>query len=136
MGASMADIQSQADQKSAFTDEEIAAVEKEADKCGDRFTTAQLLGKQGTDDRSSGGYQVVWLPSARSRVEQSASGSTQPVNSAAVQSVNELLAESPSQHGNEVLGRARLAKAGSWQVLYRVDEPDKLVTVLGVKMVS
>lgn len=129
----MADVQSQARQKGAFTDEEVAAAEREADKCGDRFTAEQLLGKQGTSSQSANAYQVVWIPSARSQLEQSAASKEAAALAEPVQSVSKLLGEAPAQQGQELLGRARLAETGSCQVLYRVDEPDKLVTVLGLK---
>ena len=129
----MADIQSQAKQKGAFTDEEIAAAEKEADKCGDRFTAEQLAGSQAAGTPSGSGYQVVWIPSARSQLELSTSSAGSASMAEPVQSVSKLLGQSPAQQGKELLGRARIAEAGSWQILYRVDEPDKLVTVLGMK---
>ena len=132
----MADVQSQAREKGAFTDAEIAAATQEADKCGDRFTAEQLLGEQTTSSQSKHTYQVVWIPSARSQLEQAASNKEAASIAEPVQSVSKLLGQSPAEQGKELLGRARLAEAGSCQVLYRVDEPDKLVTVLGVKRSS
>ena len=132
----MADVQSQARQKGAFTDEEIAAATQEADKCGDRFTAEQLLGRPGASSQPANAYQVVWIPSARSQLEQSAASKGTASIAEPVELVNELLRQSPAQQGKELLGRARLAEAGSCQVLYRVDEPDKLVTVLGIKRSS
>jgi len=129
----MADIQSQARQKGAFTDEEIAAATQEADKCGDRFTAEQLLGANAASSQSKNTYQVVWIPSARSQLEQAASSKQAASIAEPVQSVSNLLGQSPAEQGKALLGRARLAEAGSCQVLYRVDEPDKLVTVLGLK---
>lgn len=129
----MADIESQARLNSVFTDEEIVAAEREASLCGDRFTAQQLLGPQAASSVLAGDYQVIWLPSARSQLEQAAASKQDEAIAEPVQRVSKLLSESPSQKGDELLGRTRLAQAGSFQVLYRVDEPDKLVTVLGLK---
>jgi hypothetical protein len=111
----------------AFTDEEIATAEKEADKCGDRFTTEQMLPGQASIDQASSPYQVIWLPSARPESQQGSSPSE------LVQTLGRLLGDSPTTYGEQLLGRARLVALGSWQVLYRVDEPDKLVTILAAK---
>lgn len=123
----MADIQAQARQKRAFTDEEIAAAEREADQCGDRFTTERLLGAQKASDGAPGRPTLVWMPSVAEQV------SKQPQQ---IQAIAKRLLQSPAQDGHEVMGRSRVLSEGGCDVLFRYDKPDQLVTVLAVKRVG
>lgn len=80
-------------------------------------------------------FQVVWLPSARAQLQKISALNSDAARQTAeqVQSLSQRLSDSPQQPGKQQPGGARLVQAGSWQVLYRVDEADSLVTVLGVK---
>jgi hypothetical protein len=121
---SMADVQTTAKYRSSFTDEEIAAAEREADRCGDRFTTERLLGSAQPSEGTAGRATIVWMPAVaehlRSQTQQ-------------VQAIANRLLQAPDQTGHEVLGRSRVLSEGGSDVLFRYDQPDKLVTVLAVK---
>ena len=116
----------------AFTPEEILAAEKESNQCGDRFTTAQLLEQQPSAEKGSeGGYQVLWLPEARSQFKTLAEGNDleKPVRD-----VENRLTATPAQIGCELgANHSRIVRSGPLNVLFRVDEGDRLVTIMAVK---
>lgn len=120
----MADIQSTANYRSSFTDEEIAAAEKEADRCGDRFTTERLLGSSTPADDRPNQTQVIWMPEVAEQIRN---------QSDQIQAIASRLLQGPDQIGHEVLGRSRVLSEGGCDVLYRYDKADNLVTVLAVK---